>query len=68
MPDTFKIEAQDVSEGDMLLDLDNGYVYEDAVVGDLYYDNVDINFHDAEGNECTLSVPADFMLRVSHYG
>jgi hypothetical protein len=55
------LQASEVTEGDFLTDLDNGYVYD---VEHQEYRWVVINFHTAEGAEASLSVPDDLMLRV----
>lgn len=55
--------AGEVTPGDTLLDLDNGFVVE--VEGDTDgYSFVTILFHDRNGDECTLSVPTDHPLNV----
>ena len=53
--------AEDISEGDYLIDLDNGYVFMEPEE-DQYY--VDIFFHTSEGDEANIRVPKDFELNV----
>lgn len=68
--------ASEVGEGDFLIDLDNGYVYEDPQdasevlcwqgwgYGSLDADLTYIPFHTAQGDEAFLVVPSDFEIRV----
>lgn len=56
------IEAHEVTEGDFLIDLDNGYVFDVDHDENVY--NVTITFHDSDGNENILIVGPDFPLNV----
>jgi hypothetical protein len=60
---TGTVKAEDVPEGAFLLDLNNGYVFDAVPVNDFY---TIISFHDAEGDECSLTVPNDFELNVRY--
>lgn len=55
------MQAGEVTEGDFLTGLDNGYVYD---VEPQEFRWVVLHFHTAEGAEATLSVPDDLMLMV----
>lgn len=73
---TQTIPADQVREGDTLVDLDNGYVYEDAEIdpnvsfsdGRYSFDAgrgmVLISFHGAEGDENYLLVTPDHPIKV----
>ena len=77
------IKASQVKEGDFLPGLDNGFVIRDPARNEGYLayplprggtevampsDTVVITFHDADGEECYLLLPADSRLTVSHDG
>lgn len=75
---TLKVQADAVQEGDFIPGLDNGYVFEvEENQGWLSYprtvpgqgaampsDTVMISYHDADGEECYLLLPAESMLTV----
>lgn len=56
-----RLTAFEVSEGDSLPDLDNGYVFDTE--SDTH-GNVTLTFHDRNGDECYLTVSEDFELNV----
>jgi hypothetical protein len=78
------VRASQVREGDFLPGLGNGYVFEEPVTNDGYLnypvtgsgrydaampsDTMVISFHDADGEECYLLLPAGSRLTVSHDG
>lgn len=57
-------KAHKVHVGDSLAGLGDTYVYGVYVPSDLYYGNVEIEFHDRNGDECSLTVPPDFKILV----
>ena len=57
-----KVLIEDVVEGDFLLDLDNGYVYEDPESDE--YGVYTVRFNDAEGGECVLIHADGLRLNV----
>lgn len=54
--------ASEVTEGMFLTGLDNGYVHSEP---DHDGDTVTIEFHTADGDEGTLTVPADMPLMAA---
>ena len=74
--ETHDVTAEQVQDGDYLLDFDNGYVFETVdpasnviVWKGSYYQALDnqlvyIGFHDAEGNENYLILRPNHPIRV----
>lgn len=78
MSTTEKVMASEVTEGDFLPGLDNGYVVEveegngylsypltsTGTIAAMPEDTILITFHDADGNECYLLLPGESMISV----
>jgi hypothetical protein len=64
MPTTITVPAEEVKVGDMIPGLDNGYVFDtdDTSDRDGY---MEITFHDADGEECYLTVPPNMPMTVT---
>lgn len=76
---TMRVKAKEVKTGDFLPGLDNGYVFTDPETNDAGYftapgsaryssgmpeDTVLITYHDTEGEECYLLLPAESGVQV----
>lgn len=70
------VAASEVQEGDFLVGLDNGYVFEGPSEDVPPYESgyargpglVSISFHTAEGDEGELIVPAEMPVTVKREG